>query len=93
MSGWRVVLRAALRLAGPDNNEFALPALVVAAWGLDRERFGLKGYALLHPDSNRVVVEVVKACRPFLERTRPGHYRVSAAGLAEAARGAGRVTR
>lgn len=42
----------------------SMSRLVVAAWTLDRQRFGLAGYVREYPSDNRVIAEVVKMARP-----------------------------
>lgn len=49
-----LLLRAAGRLPQP----FCLERLVVAAWQLDQQRFGLRGFEALYPDSNIVIANV-----------------------------------
>jgi hypothetical protein len=60
--------------------------LVLAAWRLDQPGFGLAGHAGRYPDSNRVIMEVVKmTTRGLLHRPRESHYAVTARGRARLA--------
>ena len=85
------VLLAAADLTAVGNQEFSEWDLTVAAWALDRLRFGLRGYAQTHPDHKRVMMEIMgkKASSPvqqkYLEKTRPNHYRLTPLGKAIAA--------
>lgn len=86
------VLLAADDLASAGKAEFTEWDLTVAAWSLDRFRFGLRGYAQSYPDHKRVMMEIMgqKPSSPvqqrFLEKVRPNVYRLTAAGKAAAAR-------
>jgi hypothetical protein len=85
------VLLAAADLTADGKQEFSEWDLTVAAWALDRQRFGLRGYALSHPDHKRVMMEIMgkKASSPvqqkYLEKTRPNYYRLTQLGKAIAA--------
>lgn len=85
------VLLAAADLTAAGNQEFSEWDLTVAAWTLDRLRFGLRGYAQTHPDHKRVMMEIMgkKASSPvqqkYLEKTRPNYYRLTQLGKAIAA--------
>ena len=85
------VLLAAADLTAAGNQEFSEWDLTVAAWTLDRLRFGLRGYAQSHPDHKRVMMEIMgkKASSPvqqkYLEKTRPNFYRLTPLGKAIAA--------
>jgi hypothetical protein len=86
------VLLAAANLAAAGNEEFTEWDLTVAAWTLDRLRFGLRGYAQSYPDHKRVMMEIMgqKPSSPvqqkFLEKLRPNYYRLTPLGKAVAAR-------
>jgi hypothetical protein len=86
-----IVLLAAADLTSAGNQEFSEWDLTVAAWALDRLRFGLRGYAQSHPDHKRVMMEIMgkKASSPvqqkYLEKTRPNYYRLTPLGKAIAA--------
>lgn len=69
----------------PRAGSASLSDMVVRAWHLAPERFGLPGYH--HPDSNRVLMEVVKMSRPngTLEKIRKRTYRLTERGRARAA--------
>ena len=85
------VLLAAADLTADGKQEFSEWDLTVAAWALDRQRFGLRGYAISHPDHKRVMMEIMgkKASSPvqqkYLEKTRPNYYRLTPLGKAIAA--------
>jgi hypothetical protein len=85
------VLLAAADLTAAGSQEFSEWDLTVAAWNLDKHRFGLRGYALSHPDHKRVMMEIMgkKASSPvqqkYLEKTRPNYYRLTPLGKAIAA--------
>jgi hypothetical protein len=84
------VLLAAADLTAAGNSEFSEWDLTVAAWSLDRFRFGLRGYAQSYPDHKRVMSEIMgkKASSPvqlkFLEKVRPNFYKLTHAGKAAA---------
>jgi hypothetical protein len=86
------VLLAAADLAAAGKHEFSEWDLTVAAWALDRFRFGLRGYAQSYPDHKRVMMEIMgqKASSPvqqkYLEKLRPNFYRLTPLGKAAAAR-------
>lgn len=87
-----VVLLAAADLTAAGTPVFSEWDLTVAAWSLDRRRFGLRGFETSYPDHKRVYAEIVAGkrtsltARRLLEKTRPNHYRLTAAGRAAAAR-------
>ena len=78
---WLKILRAAQRLE--NGQPFTANALVVAAWQLDHEAFGLEGHAE-YPDSNRVLWILMGqrglVRRGLLERVGPKLYRLTSAG-------------
>jgi hypothetical protein len=82
------VLLAAADLTAAGNHEFSEWDLTVAAWSIDRFRFGLRGYAQSYPDHKRVMSEIMgqKGSSPvqqkFLEKVRPNYYRLTSAGKA-----------
>ena len=86
------VLLAAADLTAAGKQEFSEWDLTVAAWALDRFRFGLRGYAQSYPDHKRVMMEIMgqKASSPvqqkFLEKIRPNFYRLTPLGKSAAAR-------
>ena len=88
----QMILLAADDLAATGADEFSEWDLTVAAWNRDRARFGLRGYANIHPDHKRVMMEIMgnKASNPillrFMEKTRPNTYRLTPLGRVEAAR-------
>ena len=87
-----IVLLAAADLAATGNQEFSEWDLTVAAWSLDRFRFGLRGYHQSYPDHKRVMMEIMgnKPSSPvqqkYLEKVRPNFYRLTPLGKAAAAR-------
>jgi hypothetical protein len=78
------ILRAAGRLSGKDLKEFSLSDLVVECWKAAPAVFGLAGYADRHPDNNKVSSSLMGerglTTRGYLERPRPGIYRLTRAG-------------
>lgn len=87
-----IVLLAADDLTTAGHQEFSEWDLTVAAWSLDRFRFGLRGYAQSYPDHKRVMMEIMgqKASSPvqqkFLEKVRPNYYRLTPLGHTAASR-------
>lgn len=85
------VLLAAADLTAAGSQEFSEWDLTVAAWTIDRLRFGLRGYAQSHPDHKRVMMEIMgkKGSSPvqqkYLEKIRPNYYRLTPLGKAIAA--------
>lgn len=88
----QVILLAADNLAKSGSQEFSEWDLTVAAWALDRFRFGLRGYAQTYPDHKRVMMEIMgqkpnsPVIRKFLEKVRPNFYRLTPLGKTAAAR-------
>lgn len=86
----QIILLAADALHAGGKPEFTDDDLCVAAYQLDPQRFGMKGYD--HPDSNRVLCEIMghKKSSPIplghLIRARPKVYAITPLGRAEAAR-------
>jgi hypothetical protein len=95
-----LVLLAASDLTAAGNQEFSEWDLTVAAWSIDRFRFGLRGYAQSYPDHKRVMMEIMgqKPSSPvqqkYLEKLRPNFYRLTPLGRAAAQRlrGGGNAT-
>ena len=87
-----VVLLAANDLTAAGQQEFSEWDLTVAAWSLDRFRFGLRGYAQSYPDHKRVMMEIMgqKPSSPvqqkILEKLRPNFYRLTPLGKSAASR-------
>jgi hypothetical protein len=87
-----IVLLAANDLTAAGNQEFSEWDLTVAAWSIDRFRFGLRGYAQSYPDHKRVMMEIMgqKPSSPvqqkFLEKVRPNYYRLTPLGKTAAVR-------
>ena len=86
----QIILLAADDLTAAGSDEFSEFELTVAAWNRDRQRFGLRGYANIHPDHKRVMMEIMgnKASNPillrFMEKTRPNFYRLTPLGRVQA---------
>jgi hypothetical protein len=53
------ILVAALALEDAGKTPFTAEDLVVSAWSLYRDTFGLQGYSAQHPDSNRVLTNIM----------------------------------
>lgn len=76
------VLIAALSFEG----EFTKWDLAVVAWRLDPEKFGMRGYEDMHPDMNRVLMEIVGSKRSnpirrgYMQRVDVSTFRLSALG-------------
>lgn len=87
-----LVLLAASDLTAAGNQEFSEWDLTVAAWSIDRFRFGLRGYAQSYPDHKRVMMEIMgqKPSSPvqqkYLEKVRPNYYRLTPLGRTAASR-------
>lgn len=91
LTAWEEVLAAAVQLVKGDTaKEFSEWDLTVAAWNFNHNRWGLRGFESAHPDHKRVMMEVMGSDslvnEGFLEKTRPNHYRVTAAGIARGLR-------
>jgi hypothetical protein len=74
-----------------EMSTFSAEDLVVKAWRLYPDRFGLQGYASMYPDSNRVLTKIMGASGRLrkdglIERTGEKRYRLTEAGRREAAR-------
>ena len=79
------ILAAILAWEQASREPMPQAAAVVAAWRLDQPGLGLPGYAGRFPDSNRVIMELVKMTkRKLLARPKPLHYRLTPAGRAVA---------
>jgi hypothetical protein len=92
------VLLAALDCSGGDPEKtFTLEDLIVAAWNRDRLAWGLRGYEQEHPDGDRLRKEIDSrgaregtpstglVAAGLVSRVRERIYRLTPAGLAEAA--------
>lgn len=81
------VLKACIKLAGPlMTMPFTYVEIVIEAWLTDKQKFGLRGYELFYPDSNRVKVELCKVkdgrvLNHYIERIGPNLYRFHQAGI------------
>ena len=77
-----LILLATRRLEEAHGRAPTVAAIVVAAWQATPEAFGLAGYATTHPDSNRVIAELVKMVKHgLLSRPEEKHYALTDAGL------------
>jgi len=82
-----LVLLAGASLAESGRTEFTEWDLTVAAWKLDRVRFGLRGYEKDHPDHKRVSMEIMgqkissPIARGYMKRVRTNTYAMTVAGL------------
>lgn len=88
----RTAAQVILQAAGTLPETFTEWDLTFAAWKLDREKFGLRGYHNNHPDHKRVSMEIMgrKPNNPivlgYMRRVAPNTYRVTDLGRAELAR-------
>ncbi len=58
----------AARDLGTHESSFTAEDLVVRAWQLSSDRFGLQGYATQYPDSNRVLSKIMGRESPLRKR-------------------------
>jgi len=89
------IVIAAAGLSGSERKEFSEWDLTIRVWELNKNRFGCRGYEDKYPDHKRVMTELMGKGKPvresgWIEKTRRNHYRITALGLAVAARLAGR---
>jgi len=88
------LLVAAAQISGSGRDAFTAEDLVVAAWQLFPDTFGLQGYAHQYPDSNRVLTYIMGSTKGLAgsgltERVGEKTYRLTSAGLAAASALAG----
>jgi hypothetical protein len=80
-----------LQAASELSEKFCEEDLVLAAWLLDKRRFGLGRYHIAHPDNNRVRATLVGhrglIADGLLERIGPKQYRLTEAGRSYAVAG------
>lgn len=69
-----------LLAAATLGDEWSEWELTVAAWKLDRQRFGMKGFP--HPDHKRVYCELIKQRFPWAKRVRPSTWTLTQKGRA-----------
>jgi hypothetical protein len=87
----RTAVETLVLAAASFDREFTKQELAVKAWQIDPVKFGLKGFATLHPDMNRVMMEMVGAKesnpirRGLIEQVAPSTYRITGKGRATAA--------
>ncbi len=87
--------RTLLRIAGTLGEEFTAEELVVAAWKADIHAFGLPGYEVDYPDSNRVLANLMGKrglvrCG-MLSRRGPKRYALTVAGTRSAGQAGDRL--
>lgn len=68
-----------------ERSTFSAEDLVVKAWQLFPDRFGLQGYSEQYPDSNRILTKIMGASSPlktkaWIERVGTKRYRLSRVG-------------
>jgi hypothetical protein len=64
----------------------AVSAIIVWAWHTTPSAFGLAGYEAQHPDSNRVIMDLVKMqANGLVSRPEPRHYAITEKGRKAAA--------
>lgn len=81
MSKAELCLRAVAAWEDARQADVPQPAAVVTVWEDNRQAFGLPGWASSYPDSNRVIMELVKMVgQGKLFRPRKGHYRLTPLG-------------
>lgn len=94
MSTKRTAAETILLAAASFGDEpFSKWELAVKVWGLDPQRFGMRGYEKQHPDVNRVAMEIMGAKtsnpirRGFMVAVvgKPSYYRITPNGKAAAA--------
>ncbi len=85
-----VLLAAASLAQGDPEREFTEWELTVAAWKLNNNRWGLRGFENEYPDHKRVMMEVMGhgglVSEHLLLRTRTNRYKITSAGLARSLR-------
>ncbi|OGO25237.1 MAG: hypothetical protein A2W33_06445 [Chloroflexi bacterium RBG_16_52_11] len=86
------ILLAALECSGGDcNKTFTMEQLLVCAWKMDKQAWGLRGFEIDHPDSDKIQKEIGTrgpgnegvVDMGWLERADRRVYRLTPAGLAE----------
>jgi len=91
----RQLLLAAVQCCGGDTSKtFTFEELLVAAWQLDNQSWGLRGFEDEHPDSERIHRELDSRGKNskglvelgWLDKVRPRVYRMTLKGLAEKGR-------
>lgn len=83
------ILLAAYALEESGTSPFTAEQLIVKAWEMDKDLFGLQGYSNQHPDSNRILTNIMgnKGLRGkrWIERVGEKKYRLTASGSKVAA--------
>lgn len=87
------VLLAAAAIYNDSNEEFSEWDLTVAAWKLNPNRFGCRGYEDKYPDHKRVMTEILGTTKKdnpvrhgWLRKIRANQYQITPLGLSEAQR-------
>src|SRR5262245_17116824 len=78
------ILLAANALEEGGISPFTAEQLIVKAWEMDKDLFGLQGYANEHPDSNRILTNIMGSKglkgKGWIERVGEKQYRLTASG-------------
>ncbi len=78
------ILLAAHSLEESGTSPFTAEQLIVKAWQMDKDLFGLQGYANEHPDSNRVLTNIMGSKglkgKGWIERVGEKQYKLTASG-------------
>lgn len=91
----RQLLLAAVECSDGDTNKtFTFEELLVAAWSQDKHSWGLRGFEMEHPDSERIHRELDSRGKNskglvelgWLDKVRPRVYRLTLKGLTETGR-------
>lgn len=82
------ILLAAYSLERSGISPFTAEQLVIKAWEMDKDLFGLQGYADKYPDSNRVLTNIMGnkglKGKDWIEKVGEKQYRLSASGTSNA---------
>ena len=82
-----MILLAADNLTRKGKDVFTEWDLTLAAWELDQDKFGLRGYEKLYPDHKRVTMEIMgqklssPVYRGLMVKVRPNHYQMTTRGF------------
>ena len=81
-----ILLALADCVTADRSDDLDINDLIVAAWGLDRQRLGLRKYERTYPDGKRIEVAVVNMVKAgLLARTGPCRVTLTEAGRKRAA--------
>lgn len=79
-----LILRAARQLEDAGDSQFSAEVLILAAWRMAPQTFGLSGFAEQYPCSNKVIAALSGkrglVRQGFLEKIAPKLYRLAPAG-------------